>query len=181
MRQRRLIRYGECPGWSESLLGAHLFVGFVMSRLKLKKFPGSQLSIFSDIFKQFSFQTYLSLQLPKSKTNELTKLRISAHNLTIERGRHQRPKLSRENCICLECNSAEDGTHFMLFCKKYDDKRKELFEKVSLSDQEPSSELSSKFFFFFFFFLSLSFYLILKLKLTNTHVFLVNDFIKLHT
>ena len=28
-----LIRLGECPGWSESWLGAHSFAGFVMSRL----------------------------------------------------------------------------------------------------------------------------------------------------
>ena len=32
---RRLIRLGGCPGWFESSLGAHSFVGFVMSRLKL--------------------------------------------------------------------------------------------------------------------------------------------------
>ena len=31
--QRRLIRLGGCPGWSESSLGAHHFVGFVMHRL----------------------------------------------------------------------------------------------------------------------------------------------------
>ena len=31
--QRRLIRLGGCTGWSESLLGAHHFVGFVMHRL----------------------------------------------------------------------------------------------------------------------------------------------------
>ena len=30
--QRRLIRLGGCPGWSESSLGAHHFVGFVMYR-----------------------------------------------------------------------------------------------------------------------------------------------------
>ena len=30
---KTLIRLGGCPGWSESSLGAHSFVGFVMSRL----------------------------------------------------------------------------------------------------------------------------------------------------
>ena len=33
---RLLIRLGGCPGWSESSLGAHSFVGFVMSRLTCK-------------------------------------------------------------------------------------------------------------------------------------------------
>ena len=62
----------------------------------------------------------------------------------------------------------------MLFCKKkYDDKRKELFEKlclqISLSDLEQSSELSFKIF---------SMFLNPEPK---THVPLVNDFIRLHT
>ena len=30
---KTLIRLGECPGWSESSLSAHHFVGFVMCRL----------------------------------------------------------------------------------------------------------------------------------------------------
>ena len=33
--QWRLIRLGGCPGWSESLLGSHHFVGFVMLHLML--------------------------------------------------------------------------------------------------------------------------------------------------
>ena len=36
--QQRLIRLGGCPGWSESSLGTHHFVGFVMLQLILKHY-----------------------------------------------------------------------------------------------------------------------------------------------
>ena len=41
--QRRLIRLGGCPGWSESSLGAHLYFGFVMSWLISISSPAHQL------------------------------------------------------------------------------------------------------------------------------------------
>ena len=56
----------------------------------------NKLNTFSKLYSQFSLQTYLSFGLSKVTTKELSKLRISAHDLLIERGRYFRPRVPRE-------------------------------------------------------------------------------------
>ena len=81
----------------------------------------NKLYTYSKLYDDYSFQTYLTYAIPKSVTREQAKLRISAHDLMIERGRYFRPRLSREQRVCPECNQVEDEIHFMLFCNKYKD------------------------------------------------------------
>ena len=82
----------------------------------------------SKIYKNFTCQTYLSFGLPKTVTKELSKLRISAHDLMIERGRYFRPVIPRNQRACLNCEQVEDEKHFMLFCSKFKDLRILLFQ-----------------------------------------------------
>ena len=44
----------------------------------------------------------------------ITKLRISEHNLLIEKGRHL--NISREQCLCSHCKCIDDNIRFLLHC-----------------------------------------------------------------
>ena len=64
----------------------------------------------------FSLQTYLSFGLSKVATKELSKLRISAQDLLISRGRYFRPRVPREKLLRTSCNKIEDEEHFIRYC-----------------------------------------------------------------
>lgn len=61
----------------------------------------------------------------------ITKFRLSDHNLKIEEGRRCKPKIDKENRICIECNKVEDEVHFLIDCKKYTEERNDLFAKIA--------------------------------------------------
>jgi len=92
----------------------------------------NKLFFFSNIYQHFQIQDYLSFNLPNSLTNNLTKLRISAHQLLIEKGRYFRPKIERKNRLCTNCNELEDEEHFLLYCEKFKDLRSNLFTKMNI-------------------------------------------------
>ena len=56
---------------------------------------GNKLYTYSKIYKNFTCQAYLSFGLSKTVIKELSKLRVSAHGLLIERGRYLRPVIPR--------------------------------------------------------------------------------------
>ena len=69
---------------------------------------------------------YLSSQTNISFRKEL-KLRISNHELMIERSRYHSPKCPREGPLCIICKSqVEKEKHFIFKCKRYDVDRKVL-------------------------------------------------------
>lgn len=106
----------------------------------------NKLNTFSKIYSQFSLQNYLAFGLPKSKTKELSKLRISSHDLLIERGRYFRPKVPRENRLCMTCNKIEDEEHFMIHCSRFSTIRNDLFMKMNIeyNDVKPNTGASSQ-------------------------------------
>ena len=61
----------------------------------------NKLNTFSKIYSNFSLPKYLSFGLPKAKIKELSKVRVSAHELLIERGRYFRPKVPCEKRLCI--------------------------------------------------------------------------------
>ena len=61
----------------------------------------------------------------KNKSN-ISKLRLSAHQLKIEKGRYS--GLPREERLCNTCQVIEDELHFVINCDKYKDCRKSLME-----------------------------------------------------
>ena len=90
-----------------------------------------KLSFYSHIFIKFQLQNYLHFPTAKEKRSALTKIRISAHSLSIETGRYN--GTSRENRFCQFCPTlVEDEMHFILKCAKYQNIRtsyNNLFQK----------------------------------------------------
>ena len=60
-----------------------------------------------------------------------TQLRISAHRLSVETGRHRH--ICRTDRICLSCNNnaIEDEEHFLLHCPKFESRRRDFFSSLS--------------------------------------------------
>ena len=78
--------------------------------------------------RSFHMENYVSL-FNRSSRSSLCKLRISAHQLMIEKGRYVSPKIPVDKRLCTLCDlgEIEDEYHFMMKCKLYDHLRKELF------------------------------------------------------
>ena len=65
----------------------------------------------------------------------LCKLRVSCHNLQIEKGRHYHPPIPVDQRICSLCKSnttstVEDEKHFLLHCPIYQSAHKSLFDFI---------------------------------------------------
>ncbi len=76
-------------------------------------------------------EKYLTIIKDSYIRSSVTRMRLSAHRLMIERGRHL--KLSVEQRICTKCdqNLVEDEFHAIMICKKYDNERTQLFHELS--------------------------------------------------
>ncbi len=82
---------------------------------------------------KFIMEKYLLFNnVPFSKRQEFTKLRVSAHKLRIETDRYIRPKIQPEARLCKLCAACvvEDETHFILHCQSYSSERQELFKNL---------------------------------------------------
>ena len=79
----------------------------------------------------FRHEEYFSINHPGLR-QALCKLRISAHNLTIEKGRYTRPFTPAELRVCNTCpDKLDDEIHFLTECTKYSTDRIELFEQIA--------------------------------------------------
>ena len=59
----------------------------------------------------------------------LSRFRLSSHLLMIEKGRHMRPRIERNERKCFICNNdVEDEIHFLIKCPLYDTERVILFQ-----------------------------------------------------
>ena len=66
--------------------------------------------------------------------NALSRLRMSSHPLMIEKGRHSKPPLPRDDRKCPFCKDLiEDECHFIMSCPLYSDYRPDLFTIVRRS------------------------------------------------
>ena len=79
----------------------------------------------------FMYEDYLNLTNVKHR-KAITRLRISAHNLAIERGRYTYPKTPVEKRLCKVCNTneVENEQHFLLHCPLYKEMREDFFTNV---------------------------------------------------
>ena len=86
----------------------------------------SKLNLYKSLkqFESVSSEMYLSIQNFEYR-KLITKLRISDHNLLIEKGRHF--KLPRDERLCQKCKVVEDEKHFILHCSYNSDLRTEYF------------------------------------------------------
>ena len=78
----------------------------------------------------FSLENYV-VQFPLHLRRNLTKLRISSHNLAIETGRYvKNSNTSSDKRLCFNCKSVESEFHFLLECDLYVNERKEYFDNL---------------------------------------------------
>ena len=76
--------------------------------------------------KEFILENYV-LQFPLSIRRNLSKLRISAHNLAIETGRYSKTKNKNDNYnkrLSFHCKNIESEFHLIFECNLYLDERK---------------------------------------------------------
>ena len=65
--------------------------------------------------------------------NALSRLRLSAHKLMIEKGRHHKVPIERSERKCPSClNCIEDECHFLIACPLYENERKIFLSEVRL-------------------------------------------------
>ncbi len=92
---------------------------------------GNKLRTYRTFKDSISQGQYLSNIKSRKVRCSITKLRISAHILKIETGRHTRPKTILENRTCETCtNKIESELHAITECPKYTNTRKILFLKA---------------------------------------------------
>ncbi len=79
----------------------------------------------------FEYESYLNMT-SEHQRKALTRFRISAHRLAIERGRYTVPLTPAENRICTYCpnQEVEDEYHFLMSCSYYQELRNTLTANV---------------------------------------------------
>ena len=65
----------------------------------------------------FSMEPYLNLIKEAKYRRSLTKLRLSSHNLGIERGMHTEPVTPAVERLCIVCGVVDDELYFVTSCK----------------------------------------------------------------
>ena len=76
---------------------------------------------------------YLKLFSDRAITREISKFRMSAHYLNIERGSYTKPKTPRNDCICPHCTSVETEINFFTECHRYHKPRNKLFKSFNIN------------------------------------------------
>ena len=79
----------------------------------------------------YSLEKYLELD-DFDLRSAISKIRVSAHPLEIERGRYKKLPVCERTCKFCTLDTVEDEIHFMTSCISNTIERKELFEDASL-------------------------------------------------
>ena len=90
----------------------------------------SKLDFYGCVYKIQAHASFSDLLNYSSDRSTLTKLRLSAHKLIIQKGRHSYKP--RKNRICTVCNtiSVENEIHFLLECSAYSKERDGVFHET---------------------------------------------------
>jgi hypothetical protein len=94
----------------------------------------SKSNLFSNLKQNLSVESYLSISNFEYR-KPITKLRISEHNLLIEKGRHL--NIPREQRLCSHCNykCIDDEKHFLLHCTKNSELRSSFLNILNNENQ----------------------------------------------
>ena len=91
----------------------------------------SKLRTYAKLKQNRGLENYLKNVNVEERT-PLTKIRLSNHDLMIEKGRHQGLEVHQRNCpLCTEI-IVEDELHFLLQCKTYSSIRAEMFTHAKI-------------------------------------------------
>lgn len=87
-------------------------------KILLDNHSDGKLSCYVTFKSHFGCEKYLNIIKNFDQRRHLTRLRLSAHQLSIEKGRYL--GIPREDRVCTRCNSGEieDEIHFLLSCNK---------------------------------------------------------------
>ena len=90
----------------------------------------NKLAFFRNVYEMNSRAAYVDILTNRSDRSAIAKLRLSAHNLEIEKGRHI--GVVHNDRICKLCNSnnIENETHFLWLCECYEQERESLYNKL---------------------------------------------------
>jgi hypothetical protein len=82
--------------------------------------PG--LKLYNKIKSQLGHEAYLDIPNYKVR-NSIAKIRLSSHQLSIEKGRHLKISVNDRKCIYCNMNVVEDEVHFLFECSYYNEER----------------------------------------------------------
>ena len=90
----------------------------------------NKLRTYYKLKEEYKPETYTKLNIPKQYVRQLCKLRISNHNLHIEKGRYNKTPLDQR--ICTHCidNKIEDEFHFICECNLYHEEREKFYDDI---------------------------------------------------
>ena len=79
----------------------------------------SKCNIYKHLIDRFCLQYYLNISMPNCYTMLITRFRVSAHTLLIEKGRYHNIERDKRLCQMCDMNDVEDEYHF-IFIRIYD-------------------------------------------------------------
>ena len=103
----------------------------------------NKLKVFSQLKTEHGRETYLSKVIISKHRRAMSKLRMGAHSLEIERGRYE--EADRVDRLCKHCQAfglreVEDEAHFLLKCPQYKELREDLLPQNILEDLNLNTE-----------------------------------------
>ena len=99
-----------------------------------------KLQLYSKIKTSYEPERYLNVIKNAKLKQALCKLRVSNHNLMIERGRYHKSKLPREQHLCPFCRDignkqVEEEMHFLCECPAYEIFREQFLQIINKKTQ----------------------------------------------
>ena len=88
----------------------------------------SKAETYKKVKSNIGLETYLSNVKNAKHRKSLSRLRLSNHQLMIEKGRHHKKPIPRTERLCKFCKVVEDELHFIVSCDLFENERESLFE-----------------------------------------------------
>ena len=93
---------------------------------------GNKLRIYNKFKYVFECEKYLHYVKDRAVRAYMCKLRISVHDLMVEKGRYLTPKLEYDKRFCRRCPTiVENEFHFLFDCKRYCNAQAVLFKEIT--------------------------------------------------
>ena len=110
---------------------------------------GSKITTYALFKLNLAYESYINLHQSKYRT-AIARFRTGSHNLEVERGRHARPIIPKENRTCRQCpninNKIEDEIHHLIDCPAFSTLRKPLLDAIiSIHPTFANKNLQEKF------------------------------------
>lgn len=91
----------------------------------------NKLRTYHKIKKNYTSENYTYMRVAKDSIKHFCKLRISNHNLEIEKGRYKNIPANQRLCKYCQLNRIEDEMHFICDCVLYKEEREKLFANIT--------------------------------------------------